>query len=127
MDGYKVNISYASRELTAREKVKFKTTSDFISLDAATQENPEGLNIDYDSHVVLDVHNERSEDKDYSRMLVIDKSGLIYATGSESFRENMEQIVEEMVDAGETEIVIRAFRKPSKNRAGKDFITCELA
>ena len=38
----------------------------------------------------------------------------------------LEEIIEEMQDAGETDIQIEVYRKPSKNYKGKDFITCSI-
>lgn len=125
MNGYSAKVREAWRELSAKEKVKFKDTSDTISLDEATQES--AIEIEYGGYVIVDVHNPLSDNPDYVKYILIDKtSGTKYATGSESFWSAFNEIYEEMVDAGETDFAIKVYRKPSKNFKGKDFITCSL-
>lgn len=123
MTGYNVTIKETSRELTPKQKVMIKDTSDCIKLDMATQDCP--VIIDMDMYAVLDVHNEKSESKDYNVYVVVDKDGTRYVTGSESFFTSLKAIYDEMKDSTE-EWAIKAYRLPSKNRAGKDFITCSL-
>ena len=126
MEGYSVKIRSTSKELTPKERVSIKDTSNAISIDEATSESG-NITIDYDFHVVLDVHNEKSDNKDYTKTIVVDKSGVKFVTGSESFRTALEEIVEEMTDAGcEDEITLAVYRKDSKNYKGKQFITCSL-
>ena len=73
------------------------------------------------------VHNEKSDNKDYSKIVVVDKGGTKYVTGSESFGTSLSDIVDEMVDAGEGEnITVEVYRKDSKNYKGKQFITCSI-
>ena len=57
--------------------------------------------------------------------MIADKNGTRYSTGSKSFFNNLVDICEEMEDSDE-EWQIKAYRKPSKNREGKDFITCSI-
>lgn len=123
MTGYEVKVKLASRDLTAKERVQIKDTSDCIKLDTATQDCP--VIIDLDMYAVLSVHNEKSDSKDYNVYVVVDKDGTRYVTGSESFFTSMLAIYEEMHGTVE-EWAIKAYRLPSKNRAGKDFITCSL-
>ena len=100
--------------------------SNSINLDALTQQE-EKVVIDYDYHVLLGIHNEKSKDRpDYDNVVVVDKAGNKYNTGSNSFITALEEIIEEMQDAGESEIQIEVYRKPSKNYKGKDFITCSI-
>lgn len=124
MDGYSVKITASSVELSAKEKIMAKDTSDAISIDEATQENP--LEIAFAYYVVLDIHNEKSDNKDYQKIVVFDRYGQKYVTGSKSFYESLQNIVEEMNDAGETEYGIKCIRKDSKNYKGKQFITCSV-
>lgn len=125
MEGYSVKIRETSKELTPKERVAIKDTSNAVSLDEATTEGP--ITIDYAYHVVLDVHNEKSDNKDYTKIIVVDKGGNKFVTGSESFRTALIEIVEEMSDAGcEDEITVEVYRKDSKNYKGKQFITCSL-
>lgn len=125
MEGYFVKIRETSKELTPKERVAIKDTSNCVSLDEATADAP--ITIDYNYHVILDVHNEKSDNKDYTKIVVVDKGGNKFVTGSESFRTALTEIVEEMSDAGcEDEITIEVYRKDSKNYKGKQFITCSL-
>lgn len=126
MEGYSVKIRETSKELSPKERVAIKDTSNAISLDEVTA--TEGsITIQYDFHVVLDVHNEKSDNKDYTKIVVMDKGGTKYVTGSESFRTAITDIVDEMVDAGEGDnITIEVYRKDSKNYKGKQFITASI-
>ena len=123
MEGYSVKIRETSKELSAKERIAIKDTSNAISIDEVTA--TEGsIVIQYDFHVILDVHNEKSDNKDYTKIVVMDKGGTKYVTGSESFRTALSDIVDEMVDAGEGDnITIQVYRKDSKNYKGKQFIT----
>lgn len=121
---YEAKITNASRELTAKEKIMMKDISDAIQIDDATKED--SVIIPVDMYAVLSVHNEKSDTKDYEKYIIVDKQGVKYVTGSESFFRSFMDIVDEMTDAGEEEITIRAYRKPSKNYVGKDFLTCSI-
>lgn len=123
MTGYYVKIVNASKELSARDRVAVKDTTNAIALDDATKDTPLVIAIDY--YVELAVHNEKSEDKDYKKYVVVDKSGNKFVTGSESFFTAMLEIMDEMSDSGE-DFEIQVYRMPSKNYKGKDFLTCSI-
>ena len=123
MTGYSVKIVNASKELSARDRVAVKDTTNAIGLDDATKDTPLVIAIDY--YVELAVHNEKSEDKDYKKYVVVDKSGNKFVTGSESFFTAMLEIMDEMSDSGE-DFEIQVYRMPSKNYKGKEFLTCSI-
>ena len=123
---YKVTISYCSKELDARERIRTKDVSDAIKLDDATQDVP-SIDIDVDYYAILDIHNEKSDSQDYKNYIVIAKDGTKYVTGSESFYKSFIDIVEELAEDGIDEFTIKVSRHDSKNYAGKQFITCSLA
>ena len=126
MKGYEVNIVSSTSELSPKEKIKLKDLSNSINLDNATQAEGKVV-INYDYHVILEIHNEKSKDrKDYQNVVVVDKDGTKYNTGSESFLTTLEDITDEMLDAGETDFSIEVYRKDSKNYKGKQFITCSV-
>lgn len=130
MDGYKATIRECSKELTVKERIMLKDTSNAESLDALSQEasfNNEKVLINIDYYATLDIHNEKSDNKDYINFIVVDKEGKKYVTGSQSFISSFTDIVEEMTEAGEEDITIEVYRKESKNYKGKDFITCTIA
>lgn len=126
MEGYKVEIVHSTKELTVREKIRIKDLSNAIQLDEATQQEGNVV-IDFDYYVILNVHNEFSkDDKDYNKFVIVDKGGNKFVTGSESFMTSLEEIVDEMADAGETDFEIEVYRKDSKNYTGKQFLTCTI-
>ena len=125
MEGYSVKIAETSKELSAKEKIALKDISNAVSLDEAT--TTDNIVIDYAYHVILNVHNEKSENPDYTKIVVVDKNGTKYVTGSESFKTALLDIVDEMEDAGEGDnITVEVYRKDSKNYKGKQFITCSI-
>lgn len=125
MEGYSVKILNSTKDLSVKEKIAIKDTTNAIGLDEATNEGD--VIIDYDYHVILSVHNEKSDNKDYNKTVVVAKDGTRYVTGSESFTTTLDDIVDEMIDAGEGDnIVIKVYRRDSKNYKGKQFITCSL-
>ena len=123
MEGYSVNIKFASKELTAKQRVMLKDTTNAISLDEATQGG--ALTIDPDFYVTLEVHNEKAEDKNYLKHVIVDKAGTKYVTGSESFISSFKAIMDEMFGCDE-EFQIEVYRMPSKNYKGKEFLTCSI-
>lgn len=123
MTGYTVEIREASVELTVKQRIALKDTTGAVKLDTATQEEP--VLINPEMWAVLAIHNEKSSNPDYFNYIVIDKDGTKYVTGSESFWSTFYGIWEEMQGESE-EWAIRAYRAPSKNYTGKDFITCSI-
>lgn len=123
MTGYSVEIVNCSKELSAKERIQLKDTTDVVKLDSATQ--LETVIIDVDFFAELSIHNEHSDDKDYANYVVVDKNGTRYITGSESFWSSFQNIYSEMKNSDE-DWSLKVFRMPSKNRQGKDFITCSI-
>lgn len=122
---YSINIRETSRTLTARERIQVKDTLDAEALDEATQKNGGMVVFSPDYWAILDVHNEKSEDKDYVKYVIGDKDGMRYVTGSESFFRSFKAIWDEMADSGE-EYQVKAYRIPSKNYKGKEFMSCAI-
>lgn len=123
MEGYSVNIREVSRPITAKERVMLKDTTNAISLDEVTTNGKFVFEPAY--YAILDVHNDKSEDKDYVKYIIVDKAGTKLVTGSESFFSSFKSIMDEMAECDE-EFSIEAYRKPSKNYKGKEFITCSI-
>lgn len=126
MEGYTAIIKESSKELSVKERISIKDTTSALSIDDIT--TTEGhLRIEYAYHVVLDITNERSENKNYTKVIVVAKDGTKYVTGSKSFLDVLSDIVEEMTAEGlADEIVLDVYRIESKNYKGKSFITASL-
>lgn len=120
---YSVTIKESSKELSAKDRIRLKDTSDAIKLDEATE--TEALIIKPTNYVILDVHNEKSENKDYSLYLIEDEQGNKFVTSSESFFNAFMDIYTEMEEETE-DYEIKIYRLPSKNYKGKSFITCSI-
>lgn len=123
MTGYSVSIKETSMELSAKARIQIKDTTGATPLDKATQES--AVVINPEMYAILDIHNEKSDDKDYVSYVIVDKDGTRYTTGSESFFSSFMNIWNEMKDSTE-DWAIKAYRLPSKNRQGKDFLTCSV-
>lgn len=121
MTGYEVQIAYSSKELSARDRIAVKDTTNAVALDEATNGHEVIITPDY--FVELSVHNEKSEDKDYKKFVIVDKDGTKYVTGSESFYTSFKAIADEM---GEEDYQVVAYKIDSKNYKGKQFITCSI-
>ena len=118
-------ITDSSRELSPVERLRVKMGTDAVSLDKMLDSVDEVV-IDYDYYAVVSIHNERSQNKDYMRLMIVEKNGNMYYTGSNTFYVAMMEILDEISDAGTENFIIKAFRKPSKNYSGKFFITASV-
>lgn len=123
MTGYEVKIVETSKELSAKERIQLKDTTDAIKLDKATQ--VDSVEIDVDYYAELSIHNDKADDKDYANYVIVDKSGTRYVTGSPSFWSAFRNIFDEMATESDP-WKLKVYRMPSKNREGKDFITCSI-
>lgn len=124
MTSYNVTIKEASMELTARERIMMKDTTNAIKLDeAANGETP--LVITPAGFAVLSIHNEKSDNVDYENYIIMDTDGNKYVTGSPSFWASFTEIWEEMKDEAE-EYSIEVYKRDSKNYKGKQFLTCSI-
>lgn len=123
MEGYNVTITKTSKELTHKERVRMKDTTNALSLDEVTKDGP--VLIDLDFYAVLNVHNEKSDSIDYTVCILVDKSGTKYRTGSPSFLTALDEIMVDMADCDEP-WQLEVSRRPSKNYKGKEFLTCSV-
>lgn len=121
---YSVKVVDCSREMTAKERISFKDTSDCIRIDSYTKEHGE-LIINPVDYVELAIHNEKGEDKDYNSYIIIDKDGTKYLSGSKNLFDTFRDIWDDMAGEDE-EWALKCYRLPSKNYQGRDFITCSI-
>lgn len=122
---YNAKIRTCSKELSAKERIILKDTANATKLDTLLEDGPIEIDIDY--YAVIDVHNEKAKnDKDYSQIVIVDKGGNKFTSGSNSLIEAITDMEDELADEGIEDFTISVFRKPSKNYSGKYFITCSL-
>ena len=122
---YKVTIKESNKELTARERIKIKDTTNAIKLDGV--EPDEKLVFSPDYYAILEIENDKADTKDkkYNQFIVVDQSGTKYVTGSKSFWDSFINIYNEMKDESEP-YEIEVYKMPTKNYTGKYFITCSI-
>lgn len=115
-----ITIYEASKELSKREQFKVKDLFSTLKLDKETAEGNEvEINVDY--YAKLKVQPDDGEG--YSVIVLVDKNGSIYSTGSTAFMNSFDTIVDVM--EGEPFGII-VFKRESK-RTGKMYIACTLA
>ncbi|MEE3416580.1 MAG: hypothetical protein VZR53_14560 [Prevotella sp.] len=126
---YSTKIVSSSRELTVKEKITLKDFNDCTGLDTVVT-NEQGFIIDPDVIVEVEVHNERAkDDKDYTTIVILDKDGTKYSTSSNSLRDSISDIMDELNDLSDedkADLKIKVFKKPSKNYSGKYFLTATV-
>lgn len=123
MENYSVSIAETSKQLSAKERIAIKDVSDAIKLDEATKDDT--LTIMVDGYAILDIHNEKSDNKDYKNYVLVGDDGQKYVTGSQSFWNSFKNIWDEMAEVDEG-WELKIYRLPSKNYKGKDFLTCSI-
>ena len=126
MTNYTTAITESSKELSVREKIKLKDLTSAIAIDKVVEpEKP--LVIAPDFYAYVSIHNEKlpENEQDYKTMVIVDKSGTKYYTGSDSAISSFVDIFDEMIDTAEP-FEIEFYKRESKNYSGKHFITCSL-
>lgn len=127
---YKAEVTYSTRELTAREKIKFKDTTSAIALDdVVTVDKPIELTIDTVVKISVEngaIKSDDGKDKEYDVLVFTTDNGDVYKTSSPSFETSIIDIFDELQELNDTDpVTVRIFKKPSKNFNG-EFITCSL-
>jgi hypothetical protein len=125
MTGYEVKIIESSEELSARERISLKNFDEMIALDEAVNAETPRLMIDVSGYVVASVHNEKSDNVDYNKFIIIDKDGQRYITGSSPFFSAFKEIWDEM-DSENEDWGITVYKRESNNYKGKEFLTCTI-
>lgn len=121
---YAVKIIEASKELSAKERIKMKDTSNAMKLDVVL-DGDDPLVITPVMYAIISVHNDKAEDPDYQQYIVVDESGAKFVTGSSSFWNSFIEIWNEMAEESE-EWSLEIYKRDSKNYSGKKFITCSI-
>ena len=127
MEKFSAKLIEASRELTARDKIRFKNFGTALSLDTLVHDESEAFVIEPIGYVAYDVHNDNSENKDYKMFIIEDKSGALYRTGSGAFFDRFKEIFDTMAaDAPGEEYTISVVKRPSAKYKGKFVLLCQL-
>lgn len=122
---YKAQVISATKELTGKERVALKNFADMVQLDEATKEEVDGVTIWVSWVAVVEVHNEKADNPDYTKYVYVDKDGTMYISGSEPLYRQFCDIAEDMEEESE-EWGIKVIRKKSSNYKDKDFLTCVI-
>lgn len=136
MENYSARVKESFMELTKRDKVRFKTAQEKVSLSEEAKKgavilSPKNL-------VVVEIHNphtkERQDDgttkrveKDYKEYLIETQDGVLYSTSSDSLYSSLYDIMSDMLNEDGTleDFEVKVIEKPSSNFAG-NFLTCQL-
>lgn len=127
---FNVIINSTNMELSVRDRIKMKDTSTATKFDDIITEDGQqnGIVVAIKGYATLSIHNEHAKDgTDYEQTVVVTADDTRFITGSSSFRDNLMDIADELLDEGITEFDILVYKQRSKNRDGKYFITCALA
>lgn len=123
---YNTKVVSTSREITPQEKFLIKDFNDAIGLDSVVTDS-EGIILNIDIIAEVQVHNEHAkDDKDYTTIVIITTDGTKYTTSSNSVRDAISDIMDECKDEGIEDYKLKIFKKPSKNYAGKSFMTASI-
>ena len=122
-NNFSVTIAESSKELTPKERVQIKDLSDTLKLESLIKTEP--LIIEVDFYAVLEVHNDKADNPDYTNFIIVAKDGRRFRTGSQTFYNSFKMIADEMLGIDE-EWQLKIYELPSKNREGKTFITCSV-
>lgn len=112
------------KELTKKEMFsvsRFNRCDDVSSLIG----EQEVIIKDVQTVAIVEVHNEKSDNIDYKKMVVIGADGSRYLTGSETAIREMMDIMDYMEDDVEP-FDVQFVTRPSNNYKDRDFITVEL-
>lgn len=123
---FEAKIVRSNREnMTAREKIALKDTTNAQSLEELTREAP--FVVVVHEWAVIHVSNDMSENKEYDKYLIVDPDGAKFATGSPSFWNALSAIIDELESANDhDDFTIEVVQRPSRNYSGKTFLSCAL-
>lgn len=136
MENYTATVTESFMELSKREKIKYKSAQEKISISEEAKKgavilSPKNL-------VVLEIHNPHTKEcqddgttkrveKDYKEYLIETQDGVLYSTSSDSMYSSLHDIMSDMLNEDGTleEFEVKVIEKPSSNFSG-NFLTCQL-
>lgn len=124
MATFSVEISETSREFSKRERVMLKDTGNAMKLDEIVDlDKP--IIITPTAYAVLNIHNSKGDNPDYTNIVIFDEDNNKYITGSPTFCNKFFDIWGEMYDPDEP-FQIEIYKRESKNYKGKTFLSCSV-
>lgn len=124
MADFTSKVSYVSKNIDAKDRIKLKDTTNAMKIDEMVNDGTLRISVDY--YAVISIHNEKADPKDYEQILIVDRDGQKFVTGSPSFRRSLSDIIADLDEAGITEYELDCYKRPSKNYSGKYYLTCSL-
>ena len=112
------------KELTKKEMFSVSRFNRCVDVSSLIGEQ-EVIVKDVQTVAIVEVHNEKSDNTDYKKMVVIGADGSRYLTGSETAIREMMDIMDYMEDDNEP-FDVQFVTRPSNNFKDRDFITVEL-
>ena len=121
---FNVIVTNTMKTLSKKDQLQLKDLSDAIKLDQATQEKGTVIIEEVVNMVSLKlVSDDPQNPQEYSKTVITDAEGNRFVTGSESFSRRAWDIAEDM--DGEP-FGLKVYRRPSKNFAGREFLSCSV-
>lgn len=128
MKDYESKVIAASKELNAIESAWIASNPDAMTVEEACAGNR--LLVDVDFTVTVKIHNERARDnKEYDCIYIVDKTGMVYKSGSNSLINSISEIQDALFDMGKTisDVTLEIVPKPSRNYNGKYFFKASVS
>ena len=125
---YESRLVESSRQLTARDKIRYQNFSAAIAIDSLVADDTEVASIFTPiGYASFAVHNEKAENTDYDLYIIEGKGGTLYKTGSNSFFSRFKLIFDTMAaEAPGEEYTISVMKRPSNHYKGKYLLICQL-
>lgn len=117
---YSARIVDTWEEMSTIERIKVKDLGDATKLNEVVDVSTPLL-LDIANVVVMEVHNEKSENTDYPVYILIDENGERYSSGSSSLYRSLQDIRDEFAECGEklpSPLSLKIYKAKSKNNTG---------
>ena len=116
-----------SEGLDAKDLVRIELASNIVSIDKNIEDDADNIIMKVCGWAYTQTHNPSSTDKkDYESLIIKNEEGTMFRTSSTSCIEMFRQIIGAVTRAGLEEWKLTIFKKPSKKRDGKYYITCGI-
>lgn len=119
---FNIEIVKSNRDLTKREVLAMKDTSDALQIDEFVALADGDAILTPTTWAMLHVTNDAADHGEYDKLVIIDGARK-YVTGSATFINSFIDIANEM---GSDAYQIKCFARESKNYKGKHFLKCTI-